>query len=66
MNAGVNKTMPPPPVQQKQTVRLNSMPWFHGKVGLYLIQLIRQKKNERNDRIRLRSSNSNFSILKDY
>ena len=38
MNVGVNKQMAPPvpPAKTcggKKEVRLNSMPWFHGKVG---------------------------------
>ena len=36
MNVGVNKSMAPPipPAKtgQKKEVKLNAMPWFHGKV----------------------------------
>ena len=39
MNVGVNKSMAPPipPVKtgQKKEVKLNAMPWFHGKVGIF-------------------------------
>ena len=39
MNVGVNKSMAPPipPAKtgQKKEVKLNAMPWFHGKVCIF-------------------------------
>ena len=59
MNVGVNKSMAPPipPAKtgQKKEVKLNAMPWFHGKVCIsYGTQFLIHKypnglyKNDRN------------------
>ena len=44
MNVGVNKSMAPPipPAKtgQKKEVKLNAMPWFHGKVLSFMVLIL--------------------------